>query len=117
MSCKNVNLTLRQDTLFDGLLTIRDETKLPIDLTGYQFLSSAKEQYTSAVAFSFSFTILDQNTNKGQVRWFMLAAETANLAITEDTIYLYNVLMVQPNTEPINIISGQILIQPKLTPS
>lgn len=115
MSCKNVNLTLRQDTLFDANLTIRDENGTAIDLTGYQFFASAKLEYTSDVAFDFSFEIRDQVTLVGQVRWFMLAAETADLEITEDTIYLYNMLMVQPNTEPINIITGQFVIQPKLT--
>ena len=115
MSGNSLNITIRQDTLFERMLVIKDSSGALVDLTGYTFKSSAKLNYASSAAFAFVFTIQNQTTAKGQVLWTLPSASSNALTITEDTVYIYDVLMIQPGHEPLSIISGDVLMQPKRT--
>ena len=115
MSCNSLNLEIRQKTLFQNLLVFKDQNAL-VDLSGYQFRSVAKLDYAGAAAFTFTFQIKNQITNKGEVIWELSSDQTAALDISEDTVYIYDVLMIQPDTEPKSIISGSVTIQPVITP-
>ncbi len=118
MSCNPLNLEIRQSTIFQRLLVIADSADVPIDLTGYEFKSIGKLNYSeSEAAFTFDFEIQDQTEFPGKVLWTLPSAETAPLEITENTIYIYDVLMIQPDTEPISIISGEIIVEPVITPA
>lgn len=117
MECNSLNLTIRQSTLFSRTLKIEDNAGNLIDLTGYAFNSIAVLAYGQAAAsFTFVFAIQNQVTNKGEVLWTLPGARTSGLNLKEDTVYLYDVLMVQPSFEPVAIISGQIIILPVITP-
>lgn len=118
MSCNDTNLEIRQGTTFQRLLIIEDGDEVPVDLTGYDFVGIAKLSYDETdAAFTFSFEIRDQTAFPGQVYWNLTASETTPLEITDNTIYIYNVLMIQPSTDPLNIIQGQIIVEPVITPA
>lgn len=117
MSCKqSLNLNLRQSTFFQKILRFLDVDSLPIDLTGYTFFAQAKVNYSDAsAAFTFDITLKNQTTNKGEVDWTLQPSDTANLVIAQTTVYLYDIIMVQPDMEPICVVYGEIALTPKIT--
>ncbi len=89
---------------------------MPTDLTSYTFFSQTKVNYSDTeAAFAFTLTVRDQTLYKGEVDWILEPTDTEDLEIEQETVYLYNIIMVQPDAEPICVVYGNIVLTPKIT--
>lgn len=110
------NLVINQGEDYQRVLNIRDESDTLIDLTGYSFRGQARVKYgDSDPAFSFEFTVRDQGTDIGVVDMLIPATATAELSITKDTKYLYDVEMIKPDTKVKRLFQGDALLKPEVT--
>ena len=124
MAAGTLNITIEQGADFIRVLTLKDSLGATIDITGYSFASEIKDSTCGDIVASFSFTILDQITNKGQVRWYMPAALTATIPAEcvnasdgsfQTTPYLYDVDMTNNSSEISRIIMGKANVSPEVT--
>lgn len=121
----NLNITLMQGADFNPIILVPGPTT-PTDITGYTFEGQVKENTnpsTGAVA-TFSFVILNQTTNKGQVQWILSAEDiddiVASVANSESpcrltTPFLYDIYMIDTLNVRTRIIQGKALVSPKVT--
>jgi hypothetical protein len=80
MSAANFDIYIEEGADFYQLLTFRDANGNLIDLTGYTFNAKIKKNVSdqNPVA-TFSFSILDQISSKGQVEWKLSSTEILNI--------------------------------------
>lgn len=117
------DITIEQGSDYLSVLTIKDNLAAPIDLTGYTFTSSISDETCEVVVASFTFNILNQTTNKGQVQWKMSSAVSAtiptNCIAATDTFvttpYLYDVNMIEPSGFINRILRGKANVSPEVT--
>lgn len=126
MAAGTLNITIEQGADFIRVLTIKDGSvpPQPIDLTGFIFQGAIRAETCDVSATAaFSFTILNQTTNKGQVEWKMPAAITATIptncvSATDQnfsaTPYLYDVEMITP-IQTDRIMRGKVQVIPEVT--
>lgn len=108
------NFTYPQGTDYPLVITVNDENMEPVDLSSSTFEGQAREAYSSgSVLFSFSFTILDQVTDKGKV-----VAKINNTAITtvlsSNKNAVYDIEMTSMGQKT-RILEGKIIITPEVT--
>lgn len=123
MAAGILNLIIEQGSDFIQVLTITDSADSLIDLTGYTFAGKIRKKYSdSTVIKSFTFTILDQTSHKGEVRMSLTAAETASIAAdnVEDykrpfTKFIYDVEMTDTGPTTSRIMEGTIDFSPEVT--
>lgn len=110
---------------FVCILTISDANG-PIDLTGYHFLGEMKPDTDPAtlVAAEFVFAILNQTTNKGQVKWSLPASVTAAIPVSVagaetkkrlTTPYAFDVKMKDVAGTISRIVEGVVYVSPEVT--
>jgi len=79
-----LNIELKQGEDFYRLITIKDNLSAEIDLTGYSFTGQIRASSKSELFLSFTFTIKDQGTSKGQVE-MTLADAVWNKKLVDNT--------------------------------
>ena len=117
------DIVIEQGADYLSLLTIKDNLLAEIDLTGYTFESSISDETCDVVFASFSFTILNQITNTGEVQWKMSSAITStiptNCISATDTFtttpYFYDVNMIEPSGSISRILRGKAAVSPGVT--
>lgn len=109
------NFTLDQGSYFYRKLSFALDT-VPTNLTGYTFRGQARRNYGDKnAAFTFSFTVLNQGTNPGEVDWKIEATETEGLKLTESTVFVYDIERVNPSGKPERILQGTFTVSPEAT--
>lgn len=125
MKTRNLGIILDQGTDFNLVIGISGSNG-PIDITGYEFLSEMKATTDpeSPVVAEFEFTILNQTTNKGQLKWFLdevTAAEILTSVATplyskrQTTPFVFDVKMKDTSDTIRRIIQGIIYVSPQAT--
>lgn len=125
MKTRNLGIVLDQGSDFSLVIRISGDTG-PIDITGYQFLSEMRQSTdpTSDVVANFSFTILDQVTNKGQVKWYLPEAggedvvtsiATPLTQLRQTTAFVFDVKMKDTAGTISRIIQGLMYVSPEAT--
>jgi hypothetical protein len=125
MAAANYNITIEQGSDFVKILQINDSNDDPINITGYSFESFIKlSTGETAPVAEFTFTILNQTTNTGQVRWFMSNAITTTIPTTPvlstadgrpSTKYIYDVNMTNDQSIVERILQGKANVSPEVT--
>lgn len=110
------NLIVDQGEDYQRVLTLKDNSDVPLNLTGYTFKGMAKHKYEDATAaFEFEFTVRDQVTYTGVVDMLIPASETSDFVIGKQTKYKYDIEMIDGNNITRRIIEGEILLNPEVT--
>lgn len=110
------NLTVYQGADYQRALELKDNNQDLMDLTGYTFRGQAKAKYSDAsAAFTFEFTLRDQVTDTGVVDMVIPASETAALAITRLSKYIYDIEMEDADGIIRRIVEGEIQLHPEVT--
>ena len=124
MAASKVGILVEQGARFTRLLTFQDVDHVPVDVTGWTFAGKIRETQSSATSLaSFTFTILDQVTNTGQVEMTMTGAVTAGIAEAfSDTyeripsFFLYDVEVTRGGDVD-RILEGTVEFSPEVTKS
>lgn len=126
MKTKVINLTLNQGADFSVVLRFSDQNG-PKDLTGYSFLGEVRKNTAPSAdppLAEFAFEILNQVTNKGQVKWSLpstsIAAIVASIATALSdsrltTPLVYDVKMEDAGGLKQRIIQGLAKVSPQAT--
>lgn len=125
METLNLGIVLDQGADFSLVIGIFNESG-PVDITGYDFLGEMRKSTspTSQVVAEFDFTILDQTTNTGQVRWFLPESESADIVTSvssalqpnrETTPFVFDVKMKDTSSTISRIIQGLVYVSPQAT--
>lgn len=117
------NLLIEQGATFSRLLTIKDDLGALIDLTGYQFSGMVRKGCgdTAAVA-SFSFSIADQVTNKGEVTFSLTPTQTSAIPTPgnsapnrKNSLYTFDIEMTRVDLVVIRLLQGTVEVSPEAT--
>ena len=122
---RRLGISMNQGDDFELILLISDDSG-PINLTGYEFFGDMKlnTDPLTPIAATFSFSILNQTTNTGQVQWTLDNEDTAALiASTSDaerknqltTPYVFDVKMQDTDSIVSRIVQGIIYLSPQVT--
>lgn len=125
MKTRNLGIILDQGADFDVIIGIFGDSGA-IDISGYDFLSEIKKDTVpdSETIAEFEFEILNQTTNKGQVRWFLTEAASAEIITSvatpltqqrETTPFIYDVKMKDTSDKVSRIIQGIVYVSPQAT--
>lgn len=128
MKTLNLGIVLDQGADFSLVIGVFDDTG-PIDITGYAFKSQMRENTAitdpvSDPVAEFSFQILDQTTNKGQVRWYLPEAASADIVTTianalennrPTTPFIFDVKMKDTAGAISRIVQGIVSVSPQAT--
>lgn len=109
-----LNLELKQGEDFYRLLTFTDENGALVNLTGYSFAGQIRADYDDTLFLSFTFTILNQGTNTGEVEMTLAKALSSAKTITGKNKYVYDVER-NSGTRTTRILEGSINISPEVT--
>lgn len=109
-----LNLELKQGEDFYRLLTFKDENDVAIDLTGFTFAGQIRASYDDELFLSFTFTILNQTTNTGQVEMTLAKALSSAKTINVKNKYVYDVER-NSGTRTVRVLEGAISISPEVT--
>lgn len=124
MAASVLNINIEQGSDYVAILTIKDPSNQPIDLTGSSFRGHLSRETQGSPVAEFSFQIQNQTTNKGKVRWYMtnsvtktIPTESANAADSafRTTDYLYDVEMVDAGGIVTRILRGKASVSPEVT--
>jgi len=123
MAAANLDILIEQGATFSRTLTIEDSNGAPIDLTGWTFVGKIRAlQEDSSAIGTFSFTILNQVTNKGQVTWSMSATNTLALPAVVTKSYqrvnyysLYDINATHADGSVERILQGTCQISPEVS--
>lgn len=122
MAASKVDLTIEQGAVYKATLTIKDELLALIDLTGYTFSGQIRKKYDDKSALaSFTFTILNQVTYKGQVEMTLTDVQTSQIPVDGAsgpkktlTQYAYDV-EVNTGSYKYRLMEGIAYISPEVT--
>lgn len=122
MSAGSLNFTIEQGTTFQRKITLTDSLSVPIDLTGRTFRGKIKlVAGDGATVADFTFTLLNQLTNPGEVYMSLTDAQTSAIPVDEQTSaekvlkdYAYDVEMVVGG-EVERVLEGVVSISPEVT--
>jgi len=93
MAAGKLNLIIEQGTTYTKTLTFKDGAGVPLDITGWTFDGQIRRTYNSSdILASFTFVILNQVTNTGEVELSLTDTET--MAIPADykvSNYVYDI--------------------------
>lgn len=109
-----LNLELKQGEDFYRLITIKDENSNPLNLTGFTFTSQVRATYSADLFLSFSFTILNQGTNAGQVEMKLAKTLSSAKSLVGKSNYVYDVEMNSGSLTS-RIMEGTLKISPEVT--
>lgn len=123
MAAANVNLKMEQGAQFYRRLTF-SENSVPVDLTGWSFSAQMRETLPStAIAATFTTTILDQVTNTGEMTLTLTAAETSAIVLNAVSTgtnrkvskYVYDLEATKPDGSVDRILQGSVELSPEVT--
>jgi hypothetical protein len=121
MAAAELDLTMEQGATFTRTLTISSDG-VPLDLTGRTYRGKIAKFIGGTTLASFTFTLLDQVTNTGQVTMTLSAAETAALPTKKGTTstrtttsLIYDVEQVLADTTVQRILQGTITLSHEVT--
>jgi hypothetical protein len=110
------DLNINQGCDYSIIIKISDNSRVPIDLTGFTFSAQAKLRFNQVTPdFTFNFTLANQVTNKGEVEMSLPRAATDSLPLTECTSYRYDVEMLDTLNVVTRILSGHANVSPEVT--
>lgn len=124
MSASIFNITINQGEDFEQEIIIKDEAKLPIDLTGYTYSGQIREKYDSATSVAtFSCVLNDQRTNKGSVFLRLSHAQTQAIPCQPSTTankrplteFIYDIEETDPSLKVKRILQGIVSVSPVVT--
>lgn len=123
MSAGKLDFTIEQGTTFQRKITLTDELDVPIDLTGRTFRGQIKKVAGHGVALAtFSFSLLNQLTNPGELYFSLTDVQTAAIpaakqtAATKETVqYAYDIEMIYPTGNVERLLEGVVTISPEVT--
>lgn len=118
----NIQLEIQQGADFKMHLTLKDSSGALIDLTGHTFSGDIKKNFAqSAPSGSFTFNVLNQVTNMGEVEVLMSAAASKLLPIDvpagaqrTPTRFVYDIIS-DSGSEIVRWLQGDILLSPEVT--
>lgn len=122
MSAGTYDIVIEQGATFERTMTIKDSNDDPIDLTGFTFTGQVRKTYSSSsIIISFTFEILNQVSNTGQVKMKLTSSQTSSIPVDKadnyekkTTIYCYDVEMDTGSVVD-RIIQGTASISPEVT--
>ena len=122
MAAGNHDILIEQGATFKMLLSITDETSNPVDLTGLAFRGMVKKAFTdTSPQASFSFTVLDQMSDKGKVEVYLTAAQTTAIDVYSKgpvrsiNNMVYDIESQSQNGEVIRWLQGAASVSPEVT--
>lgn len=116
MNGNKLDLVIHQGETFSRLLTIKDGTGAPVNLTGYQLRGMARKKPLDPLpVFAFTFTLADQMTNAGEVNMELSDTETEGLLLNDVYKYPYDVEMESAGGEVTRIMMGFASVVPQIT--
>ena len=116
---------MNQGDDFIATLTLKGPSG-PLNLTGYTFFGEMKLDTAAAstVLAEFTFIVLSQATNLGQVQWILPSSVTAALLTSASTPeqpnrlttpYVFDVKMKDPSGNTSRIMEGIAYVSPQVT--
>lgn len=123
MGAANLDFEIEQGASFYRKLTIKDSVPALVDLTGYVYSGQIRTgPGQTPILASFSFNILNQATNKGEVEVTLTPADTAALPIKKqsgpgrsDISYAYDIFVTYPNGTKDRVLYGKVKVSPRVT--
>lgn len=117
MAVAKQKLTVYQGADYQRVLTLKDESGVPMDITGYTFRGQARVDYSSSSAsLTFGFTVRTQSGDDvGRVDMLISSDDTSALGIVKKTNYLYDIEMVDTGAKVTRIVEGQLELIPEVT--
>lgn len=110
-----MNITIKQGEDFYRLLEFTDENDDTIDVGTYVFTSQVRKNYDSKdILFSFSFNILNQTTNEGEVEMTLSRSLTEAIKLNALTTYVYDVEMFD-GVRKYRLMGGKLFLDPEVT--
>jgi hypothetical protein len=106
----DLNLRLMQGKYWSTIMTIKDATGKPFDVTGYIFRGQIRKTATSPLAASFVFTILDAVA--GSVRAELLSDQTSKLTAPK---YVYDWEYADAQGEEHALVKGNVNVTAEVT--
>jgi hypothetical protein len=106
----DLNLSLMQGKYWSTIMTIKDATGKPINVTGYIFRGQIRKTVTSPVTASFTFTIADALA--GSVRAELLSDQTSKLTALK---YVYDWEYEDVQGEEHALIKGNVNVIAEVT--
>lgn len=107
MAARNVNLVLEQGVDFQATFTIRNQNNTPLNLTGYTGVSLIKKHPESSTSYPLVVSFPDRLNGRVQVS--MGYTNTSNM---EGGRYVYDVVLISPNSYRSRAVQGNILVTP-----
>jgi hypothetical protein len=125
MKTSNIGIVLDKGSDFSLVIKIFNELG-PVDISDYVFKSQmrANTDPASPVMANFSFDILNQTTNRGQVRWYLpkLDSDALILSVSNSlqscrltTPFVYDIKMKDASGVISRIIQGIVQVSPDTT--
>lgn len=119
----NYDINIKQGSDFSLTITVKDFNKNPVDLTGHVFAGDIRKNVSDENPIaSFSFELLDQVTNTGEVRITLSAAVSSaiNLAKSKKqernkSRYLYDIESTNGSGAIRRWLEGYAFISPEIT--
>lgn len=123
MSAAKYDMSIDQGADFTLKLTIRDPLGALVDLTGHTFSGQIRKTISDAsVVASFSFNVLDQITNTGEVEISLASATSSAIVLPtqkeinrKEVKYPYDVESVDGSGVVVRWLQGIVKISPEVT--
>ena len=108
------------------LVTIKDTSGNPVNLTGYTFWGDMKRDTNpdTEIEASFDFSIMNQTENPGQVQWSLPNQITREIEVSTATAqrkrrlttpYVFDVMMESAAGQVVRLIEGIIYVSPNVS--
>lgn len=125
MRTLNLGIVMDQGSDFSLVIGVFD-CQGPVDITGYEFLSQMRQDTnpSSPVVAEFDFEILNQFSNKGQVRWYLPEVDDVNITtsiatvlthLRQTTPFVFDIKMLDTSGNNSRIVQGLIYLSPQAT--
>lgn len=124
MGAAQVDFNAEQGATFYRKLTILDNTSNPIDLTGSTFRGKVKKNVSDVPEVAhFTFNILNQSTNRGQVEATIPATIMGAIGLVPENFpkkklqnFVYDIEWVQSDNVTVwRVFEGAFIISPEVT--
>lgn len=122
MAAATLNLSVEQGSTFTRKLTFKDENDATIDLTGRTFSGKVRKSIGGAVVANFTFQILNQTTNEGEVYMTLTAADSDAIPVTkqetatrETVDFVYDVEQDFGAGVIERVLQGKLTLSPSVT--
>jgi hypothetical protein len=124
MAAAKLDIVVEQGATFLRTLTLKDGAGVLIDLTGYTVRGQIRSsQNASSIAATFTGTVLNQTTNKGQASLLISATDTSSIPGDAEQVtpplkaskYLYDIEMVDGSGVVTRLLQGNVTLVPEIT--